>query len=319
MNKIFGAKILILVVLSGLIVTLSPNTATSQGEQKDRSFKQEGLLTWEAMSEFLRTTECDLTSFKTVENCKDFARVLSLDSKDIFLEMASKRKRPLVSLFGFFAIKKRFPEDAAAVALDMLAHASQPELLVHASLYIELSNVKNAIVIHRLLDDLATMPWFPGINLSFIMDRLQRDAVYDWFHSPNRAACSTTFEATVFETIMGGKFNKLRPLSQLLKNRLRHYATVPGSPRLTYLHYATRSEEGYVSVLASVLEDPSLDVKRDLLFLISDHDDFIEKNINISALNITPERKTSIKEMIELRRSNNQSQPEVPKNTNAPK
>ena len=87
-----------------------------------------------------------------------------------------------------------------------------------------------------------------------------------------------------------------------MRNRLSHYSRVPGFPRLVYVTNASTSEEGFARILASVLEDQDLEDMPDIALLCHQHRDYIKKNIDISSLEITPERKKMIEESLSYER-----------------
>lgn len=261
------------------------------------------LFTWEELSNLLRNADCDVSSSESVEGCQAFARILSLDSADVFWEMTLQTDRPVVALYGYFAIKKQFPMDAVSAALGILLRSSSPASPLHAALYSDLMGQENHDTVMEILEDLARMPSVSRNSLSIIMGTLSCRGCYKWYHNSNRATCSTSFEAAVFDRVNSGECSsKGQTPSKLMQDRLSHYARIPGFPQLVYVIHAPTSEEGFTSVLASVLEDRGLDDMPDIALLCHRHRDYIKKNIDISSLEITPERKKMIEESLSYER-----------------
>lgn len=299
---LFGLIVLLFVYASTVISGGSSSIEEAASVSGSFQPEKQQPLDWSRIENQLRN-QCDESlSLSGIEKCEVFSEILSLDEKGLFLEMVSQhRKRPLVSIAGFLGVQKRYPDDAPMIALGLLSTAGSPASPLYGSLYQELTKQKNRDVVDRVLDYLSARPAIQRTNVSMILLALDCDSTHAWYHNPNRTACSTSFEAAVFDRIDGECLNEERPRSDLMQNRLRQYAKVPGYPRLIYVTHAATSEEGFARVLASVLEDEDLKDMPDIALVCHRHKDYIKKSIDISALKITAERKTIIEKALERR------------------
>ncbi len=253
---------------------------------------------WRQLEQRLKSDDCaEPLSYTGIQKCAVFDRFTRLDA-GVLMEMVSRHDDyPLVTLAAFFAIKHAYPDRAPMTALRIVATTERPLLMLHASLYEEIGTVTSPEDVHRLLDWMSTLPFLKIDNLACILGHVNCTGAWSWYHRTDRPACSTSFEAMVFDSIVNCHTKEGQPMSALMSKRLRHYMTVPGMPMLVFLTHTGPDQPGFGRTIAAVFSDESIDTM-DLAALLVWHTDYIKRHVDLEALDMPIERLESIRGML---------------------
>ena len=112
-------------------------------------------------------------------------------------------------------------------------------------------------------------------------------------------ACSTSFEAMIADSVAGECLSDGRKRTTLLSDRLRHYAEVPGLPRLIYAMHAPTSDKRYANTVSLVIADQDLG-DMDVAMFCRFRMEFIIGHVDLSSLKLSPKRREMVLEALKL-------------------
>lgn len=274
----------------------------SSNDNNANSSERPRLLSWQDIETLLVEADVDWDSIEAIVESKAFSDVLSLGGLDVYQEMILQTDRPLLVALGFLAIKERSPHGSLNAAVQILSRRKEGASLGFYEFMVEeLERVTDPKIVHDILDNLGDEP-ISSANRSLLLLSLPCGARYDWFHSAKREACSTSFDAAVFDSIQGC-LSDVRPRSAFMQSRLAHYALIPGFPRLIYVLHADEEDDIFPDAVISILEDHSLGNVPDITSVCRRHKDYIRSNVDIGSLEVSPERRRVIEQTVKLRPS----------------
>lgn len=248
---------------------------------------------WEHLDTLLYGPAASSRSVDEAEGTLAFRELKDRASTRFLVEMVEQDHKPGIHYTGLTLLYRRNPAEATRTAFRLLLHKGTAGDVGLASLPGDIvSKMNDSGLVDAVFSNLETIPANLWRNCSWALACVDNNVVISWFertaHRPSR--CCASMDAAIINRVCAALWEKGRPIGTVLEARCQSLREIPGSPRLTYLTWATFPDGLPGPLVASVLADESLEIA-DLATFIGMKRDQIKRAVDIEHLETSADRR----------------------------
>lgn len=283
-----------------------------------RAIARESLDFWDKLESEKREvdgqSEVALLNERSIRESVTFRKLVELKAAATFAEIGLLRGGALIGLIG---MRELNPRESTPLAIR--AALEDQGAVLYGDAPAVMATLGHRIGERALLDDLMRElgVWTSASRgsqagqISLLLHRFKLEPHLDpWFHEADRPHLPITIEASILSQIWGERAKSSQEPSARMKEVLEECSLTPGAPRAVFATYGDLDRADMQAAVRETLqwEEPQSTVPLPsnihvhVTMLLLRRSDWIRENVDLNALNVSPERKESIDILLRRKR-----------------